>query len=87
MSAPCVELTVDRIEDGWAVVEWCGAVVSDVPLVALPVSVAEGDRVRFIVRGGRPRPGRVVSASNPTLTRVDLAIPEKTNERHPSAVP
>ena len=53
MSAPCVELVVDRIEAGWAVVEWCGDVVSDLPLDVLPVSVAEGDRVRFSVRGAR----------------------------------
>lgn len=70
-AAPCVDLVVDRIEEGWAVVEWCGAVVSDLPLVVLPVSIAEGDRVRFVVRGGRfrrERPFLVVLPSSPKRT-------------------
>lgn len=50
---PCVEAVVDRIEDGWAVVEWCGRSVSELPLDALPVEVAEGDRLRIVARRTR----------------------------------
>ena len=59
---PCVEATVDRIEAGWAIVEWCGATVADVPIIALPPDTREGDTVTFHfsrrsarrLRAGRP---------------------------------
>ncbi len=69
MSPPCVDLVVDRIEAGWAVVEWCGSAVSELPLDVLPVSVAEGDRVRFSVRGVPTRGGRAVFVLLPSTPK------------------
>ena len=46
---PCEQVVVDRVEDAVAAVEWCGRVVSDVPVDLLPPGAAEGTvlRVRF----------------------------------------
>ena len=79
----CVDLTVDRVEAGWAVVEWCGARVSEIPLDVFPVPIAEGDRVRFVVRGGRPPAGPVRTAVL-LLPRTPLIPKESTHVGSPS---
>lgn len=48
----CIEITVDRVEDAWAVVEWCGAVIGEVPVAAIAGAVREGDVL--VVRTRRP---------------------------------
>ena len=64
---PC-EVTVDRIEAAWAVVEWCGGDVVDVPAAILPPGVVEGDR--FVVRMTRRSPAkRFFIRRNPSGTQ------------------
>lgn len=41
---------VDRVEGDWAVVEWEGRSIGDLPLSALPSGVREGDGVVAVLR-------------------------------------
>lgn len=75
LDADCAVGIVDRIEDDVAVVEWCPAFVVDVPLIALPAGVSEGDRVVLAL------PLRPPSRS------VDAPVDRAAVDGHPGAPP
>lgn len=45
---------VDRVEGAWAVVEWEGRSITDVPTAVLPAGVREGDDVVAVLRRRSP---------------------------------
>jgi hypothetical protein len=54
---------VDRIEGGYAVVEWEGAALGDIPVALLPADVGEGDKVVLRLRRGPARDVLLPTAS------------------------
>lgn len=66
-----VHATVDRLEDGFAVVELHEDAFIDVPLALLPPAVREGDRLVFRRRRGhtRVRLARLRRTPAPSLPR------------------